>query len=80
RIYTVGMGNAPIQAEDGKMRRQKGGKVEISLLKNGLADLNAGNSSAPASTSGVTATPGASAQPATQPATTEPPAQKPPQP
>ena len=78
RIYTVGMGNAPIQAEDGKMRRQKGGKVEISLLKNGLADLNASNSSAPASTSGVTATPGASTQPATQPAT-EQPAQKPPQ-
>ena len=57
RIYTVGMGNAPIQAEDGKIHRQKGGKVEISLLKNGLADLNASNSSAPASGSGVTATP-----------------------
>jgi outer membrane protein OmpA-like peptidoglycan-associated protein len=82
RIYTVGMGNAPIQAEDGKMRRQKGGKVEISLLKNGLGDLNASNGSAPASSSGVTATPGT--QPATQtaPATqpsTEQPAQKPPQ-
>jgi outer membrane protein OmpA-like peptidoglycan-associated protein len=62
RIYTVGMGNAPIQAEDGKMRRQKGGKVEISLLKNGLSDLNA-SSSAP-TTSGVTATPQTTAQPA----------------
>ena len=83
RIYTVGMGNAPIQAEDGKMRRQKGGRVEISLLKNGLGDLNASNSSAPASSSGVTATPGTTqpaTQPATQPNTTEPPpAQKPPQ-
>src|SRR5689334_3577414 len=87
RIYTVGMGNAPIQAEDGKIHRQKGGKVEISLLKNGLADLNASNSSAPASSSGVTATPAnqpatqsaPATQPATQPATTEPPAQKPPQ-
>jgi outer membrane protein OmpA-like peptidoglycan-associated protein len=86
RIYTVGMGNAPIQAEDGKIHRQKGGKVEISLLKNGLADLNASNSSAPA-TSGVTATPAnqpatqsaPATQPATQPTTTEPPAQKPPQ-
>ena len=77
RIYTVGMGNAPIQAEDGKIHRQKGGRVEISLLKNGLADLNASNSSAPASTSGVTATP--ANQPASQPTTTEPPAQKPPQ-
>jgi hypothetical protein len=80
------MGNAPIQAEDGKIHRQKGGKVEISLLKNGLADLNASNSSAPA-TSGVTATPAnqpatqsaPATQPATQPTTTEPPAQKPPQ-
>jgi outer membrane protein OmpA-like peptidoglycan-associated protein len=87
RIYTVGMGNAPIQAEDGKIRRQKGGRVEISLLKNGLADLNASNSSAPASSSGVTATPSSqpatqsapATQPATQPNTTEPPAQKPPQ-
>jgi len=86
RIYTVGMGNAPIQAEDGKMRRQKGGRVEISLLKNGLGDLNASNgSSAPSSGSGVTATPAqpSAQQPATQPATqpnqTEPPAQKPPQ-
>lgn len=65
RIYTVGMGNAPIQAEDGKVHRQKGGKVEISLLKNGLGDLNA-NNSAPAATSGVTATP------ATQPDQTAP--------
>jgi outer membrane protein OmpA-like peptidoglycan-associated protein len=71
RIYTVGMGNAPIQAEDGKMHRQKGGRVEISLLKNGLGDLNASNNAASASGSGVTATP---AQPAAQPQ-----AQKPPQ-
>jgi len=90
RIYTVGMGNAPIQAEDGKIHRQKGCKVEISLLKNGLADLNASNSSAPATGSGVTATPASkpetqsapqtaqATQPATQP-TTDQPAQKPPQ-
>jgi outer membrane protein OmpA-like peptidoglycan-associated protein len=82
RIYTVGMGNAPIQSEDGKIHRQKGGKVEISLLKNGLADLNASNNSAPATGSGVTATP--ASEPATQsaPATPPPadqPAQKPPQ-
>jgi outer membrane protein OmpA-like peptidoglycan-associated protein len=75
RIYTVGMGNAPIQAEDGKMTRQKGGRVEISLLKNGLGDLNASNSSAPSTGSGVTATPA----PATQPPAAEQPAQKPPQ-
>ncbi len=70
RIYTVGMGNAPIQAEGGKMTRQKGGKVEISLLKNGLGDLNASNgNTAPSSGSGVTATPAQTSQPtATQPA------------
>ena len=72
RIYTVGMGNAPIQAEDGKVHRQKGGKVEISLLKNGLGDLNA-NNSAPAASSGVTATPApATPAPATQPAPDQP--------
>jgi outer membrane protein OmpA-like peptidoglycan-associated protein len=88
RIYTVGMGNAPIQAEEGgKAVHQKGGRVEISLLKNGLGDLNASNNSAPSTGSGVTATPApdnstqpATTQPpATQPGTTEPPAQKPPQ-
>ncbi len=89
RIYTVGMGNAPIQAEGGKMTRQKGGRVEISLLKNGLGDLNASTSgsAAPSTGSGVTATPAqpntnqpaTSSQPATQPTTTEQPAQKPPQ-
>jgi outer membrane protein OmpA-like peptidoglycan-associated protein len=89
RIYTVGMGNAPVQAEGGKMTRQKGGRVEISLLKNGLGDLNASTSgsAAPSTGSGVTATPAqpntnqpaTSSQPATQPTTTEQPAQKPPQ-
>jgi outer membrane protein OmpA-like peptidoglycan-associated protein len=39
RIYTVGMGNAPIQATEGKQTRIRGGRVEISLLKNGLGDL-----------------------------------------
>jgi len=40
RIYTVGMGNVPIQATDGaKQTRIRGGRVEISLLKNGLGDL-----------------------------------------
>ena len=46
RIYTVGMGNAPLQAEDGKMKRARGGRVEISLMKNSLADMSAGNAGA----------------------------------
>jgi len=46
RIYTVGMGNAPLQSEDGKPKRARGGRVEISLLKNSLGDLNAANGDA----------------------------------
>jgi len=49
RIYTVGMGNAPIQAEDGKMHRARGGRVEISLLQNSLGDM-AASGSTPSST------------------------------
>src|SRR4051812_3997833 len=73
RIYTVGMGNAPIQAEGGKMTRQKGGKVEISRLKNGLGDLNASTSgnTPPSSGSGLAAPP---AQNTNQPATSSQPA------
>lgn len=40
RIYTVGMGNAPLTAEDGKLHRARGGRVEINLMKNGLGDLS----------------------------------------
>ena len=47
RIYTVGMGNAPMQVE-GKTVRTRGGRVEISLLKNGVGDLA---SNAPANAS-----------------------------
>src|SRR5579864_620006 len=46
RIYTVGMGNAPLEV-DGKKVTTRGGRVEISLLKNGLGDL-ASNSPATA--------------------------------
>lgn len=52
RIYTVGMGNAPQQANaDGsKPRRINGGRVEISLLKNGVGDLNTAPLSTPSAT------------------------------
>jgi outer membrane protein OmpA-like peptidoglycan-associated protein len=46
RIYTVGMGNAPLPTEDGKLHRARGGRVEISLMKNGLADLSPSTASA----------------------------------
>lgn len=41
RFYTVGMGNVPVQSE-GKTVRTRGGRVEISLLKNGIGDLTPG--------------------------------------
>ena len=44
RIYVVGMGNAPVQsanAEEGKaVKRNSGGRVEVSLLKNDLEQLS----------------------------------------
>jgi len=39
RIYTVGMGNAPVSSDGEKPKRMQGGRVEISLLKNGAGDL-----------------------------------------
>jgi len=41
RIYTIGMGNAPVpaSAEGGKAQRTRGGRVEIALLTNGAGDL-----------------------------------------
>jgi outer membrane protein OmpA-like peptidoglycan-associated protein len=50
RIYLVGMGNAPVAAdEESKTKHISGGRVEISLLKNDLEQLAAG-SSAPGTT------------------------------
>ena len=57
RIYTVGMGNAPMQAEDGKMKRARGGRVEINLMKNSLADMSTGDSGAPAAANQQPTTP-----------------------
>jgi outer membrane protein OmpA-like peptidoglycan-associated protein len=42
RIYVVGMGNAPVNTDQDKTaKRTSGGRVEISLLKNDLAQLSA---------------------------------------
>src|SRR3954465_11969 len=50
RVFTVGMGNARVQNSEGKVVRTRGGRVEVRLLKNGIADLqqSASNGSAPA--------------------------------
>lgn len=45
RIYTIGVGNAPVKAtaEGETPKRIRGGRVEVALLKNGLADLGQQN-------------------------------------
>jgi outer membrane protein OmpA-like peptidoglycan-associated protein len=41
RVFVLGLGNAPVQGSaEGKPRRTSGGRVEISLLKNGIGDLD----------------------------------------
>ncbi len=45
RIYTVGMGNAPLSTEGGKMQRARGGRVEISVMKNSLGTASTGATS-----------------------------------
>jgi outer membrane protein OmpA-like peptidoglycan-associated protein len=42
RIYTIGVGNAPVKAtaEGTTPKRVRGGRVEVALMKNGLADLS----------------------------------------
>ena len=48
RVYTVGMGNAKVTADDGTVRRTRGGRVEVRLMKNGISDLQANNAMSPA--------------------------------
>lgn len=43
RIYTVGMGNAPLPNDDGKLHRARGGRVEVNLLKNSLGQMASSN-------------------------------------
>jgi outer membrane protein OmpA-like peptidoglycan-associated protein len=83
RIYTLGMGNAPMpaSAESGKTRRTRGGRVEVSLMTNGVEQLGSQMASsegaAPAAEAGATGgvSGSVSAPAAAQPATTEQPAQ-----
>ncbi|HEY5162774.1 MAG TPA: OmpA family protein [Terriglobales bacterium] len=46
RVHVLGMGNAPVKTEDGKMQRVRGARVEIALLKNDLESLTVSNPSA----------------------------------
>lgn len=73
RVHVLGMGNAPIKAEDGSTQRVRGARVEVSLLKNDLETLTAANSSSsmPAAAEG-----GVSGAAATSSSTTQAPAQQ----
>ena len=55
RIYTVGMGNAPLSTEDGKMQRARGGRVEISLMKNSLGTTSSAGTPVSGATASATA-------------------------
>jgi outer membrane protein OmpA-like peptidoglycan-associated protein len=70
RIYVVGMGNAPVAAEDGtKAKRTSGGRVEISLLKNDLEQLaSTSTSSAPTSSAPASNAPAPESQAPASPA------------
>ncbi len=69
RIYTVGMGNAPIQAEGKAVRATRGGRVEISLLKNGLGDLAPTSAANTGGVSGTSSAPVPASNSTEQPAT-----------
>jgi outer membrane protein OmpA-like peptidoglycan-associated protein len=53
RIFVVGMGNAPVQTAEGKTTRLRGGKVDVTLMKNDVEQL-------------ATTQPSATAQPQSQ--------------
>jgi hypothetical protein len=51
RIYVVGLGNAPVADEDGNLVRPRRSKVEVSLLRNAIADLQPQMATTPSETS-----------------------------
>ncbi len=75
RIYTLGMGNAPVQATTGsaKARRTTGGRVEVAVLKNGAGDLESLGAGQPAAAAPSTN----NAAPAAAPSTNAAPASSP---
>jgi outer membrane protein OmpA-like peptidoglycan-associated protein len=86
RVFTVGMGNAPVATDSGKARRTSGGRVEISLLKNGIGDLDvqpiqagsnvANTGSASAGSAPAQAMPQSDQAPASSTTPAQPPAEK----
>lgn len=66
RVHELGLGNVAVKAEDGTTRRVTGGRVEISLMKNDLEQLNASASQPQADNQGGVS--GAAASQSQQPA------------
>jgi outer membrane protein OmpA-like peptidoglycan-associated protein len=71
RVHVLGLGNAPMQTEDGTTKRVRGARVEVSLLKNDLEQLNTGG------TTGVSPATAQMASPAQQNASPSAPPQQP---
>jgi outer membrane protein OmpA-like peptidoglycan-associated protein len=69
RIYTMGMGNAKVQATsataEAKPKYTKGGRVEISLLQNSLGQLASANTMPQSDYTAAPSQPSASQQPTT---------------
>ncbi|HEU5451438.1 MAG TPA: OmpA family protein [Terriglobales bacterium] len=75
RVHELGLGNIAVKADDGTTRRVTGGRVEISLLKNDLEQLNASATQPQAENQGgVSGAASQSQQPASaqQPSSTNP--------
>jgi outer membrane protein OmpA-like peptidoglycan-associated protein len=64
RVHVLGLGNAAMPSEDGTAKRVRGARVEVSLLKNDLEQLNTAQPLSNGPTSSVTA-PATSISPAT---------------
>lgn len=86
RVFTVGMGNAKVKDADGNVRRTRGGRVEVRLMKNGISSMQQNASmAAPASSEigqgGVSGAMNVQSQPkpAAQPQSTAAPASNDPQ-
>jgi outer membrane protein OmpA-like peptidoglycan-associated protein len=70
RIFVVGMGNAPVQSSaEGQAKKVRGGRVEVSVLKNGLDQLQQSASSSASSQGGVAGAASTSSSPSNNNAT-----------
>jgi outer membrane protein OmpA-like peptidoglycan-associated protein len=64
RIFVVGMGNAPVTTDQGEAKKVRGGRVEVSVLKNGLDQLQQSASASAPAQGGVAGAASSSSAPA----------------